>query len=332
MIIGSLILPGIVIYSIAVLIIAIVSIMVYLEYNGVIPHYSITGFLPQPLYQSYPYITAMLGVFAFVIIVSVLLANRIAKQLYKNEQALVESLDKLELAEVDKQKYIIGVVHEIKTPLTAIHSYLDLILQKFLGPVNDQIEEKLQRAKQRSTEAIQMINNILKISRLRLLNEINKEEIQVSDVLCPLISNQRINFQNKNVTLNYLDKREEKRTIPGDSFLLEIAFSNLIGNALKYIPESGIVNIEIIENPESIRITFCDNGIGIPPEDIDHIFKDFYRASNIKHKHYEGSGLGLSIVKKIIESHGGKVSVQSPSAIGTPENPGACFLITLPFN
>ncbi len=66
--------------------------------------------------------------------ISVYLANGIARQLYKMEQDLVESLDRLNTAEIEKQKYIVGIVHEIKTPLTAVHSYLNLILQKFLVP------------------------------------------------------------------------------------------------------------------------------------------------------------------------------------------------------
>jgi signal transduction histidine kinase len=332
MIIGSMVLPGIIMYSAAALLIFVISAMVYLEYGNMLTHYSVQGFLQYPVYQHFPYITSVLVVFAFVIIISVLLANKIAKQLYKMEQELVESIDRIEASEIEKQQYIIGVVHEIKTPLSALHSYLDIVLQKYLGPIDSKVEEKLIRARVRSAEAIDMINNVLKISRLRLMNDIARDDVDIEKVICNILEKQKIEFNKKNIKLTFNDIRPVKKNIKGDDFLLEIAFSNLIGNALKYGTPGGIVDIVIKIFDHDVEIRICDNGIGIPVEDIDRIFQDFYRASNIRNQDFEGTGLGLSIVKKIIESHGGEISVESPSAVGTPENPGACFTVILPEN
>lgn len=329
MIIGSLILPGVVIYTIACAVILLFNLLIFSEYFRFIPHHSVSGLLAVPLYTNINFIIAYDVIFSFVIIVSVLIANNIASQLYKIEQQLVELLDKLKAAEEEKQKYIIGIVHEIKTPLAAVHSYLDIVLDKILGPVNSRIEERLQRARVRSGEAIQMINDVLKISKLRLLDEMAKEAIELSDIIVPVIKKQSVNLRVKHIMLNYFDGRIIKKMIKGDKLLLEIAFSNLISNAVKYVGNNGLIEVDVLDNENFIEIEVCDNGIGIPQNDIGKIFNDFFRASNIKDKSYEGTGLGLSVVKQIVERHGGNISVESPSKLATENKPGASFKIKL---
>jgi signal transduction histidine kinase len=233
MIIGSLILPGLIIYTIATIVIVLFNILIFSEYLKIIPHQPVHGLLAVPLYNNINFIIAYDVIFSFVIIISVFLANKIASQLYLIEQELVELLDKLKAAEEEKQKYIIGIVHEIKTPLAAVHSYLDIVINKILGPVDSQIEERLIRARFRSSEAIQMINDVLKISKLRLLDEITKEEIELSDIIVPIIKKQSVNLRAKHIMLNFFDGRTIKKMIKGDKFLLEIAFSNLISNSVK---------------------------------------------------------------------------------------------------
>lgn len=330
MIIGSLILPEKVIYSIAGLVIAFFNVLVFGEYLGVIPHQKISGLLSFPLYNSIKFIISYDVVFTFVIVVSVFIANNIAKQLYSMEQQLVESLDKLNAAEEEKQKYIIGIVHEIKTPLAALHSYLDLVLKKYLGPLSEGVEERLKRALSRSQEAIEMINNVLKVSKLRLLDEISMDVVEIYNVLVEIVKKQAVSLKAKHIMLNLIDLRTERRPIKGDQFLLDIAFSNLIGNAVKYVGNNGLIEVKLTEQENKLSVEVCDNGIGIPAHEMDKIFMDFFRASNIRQKSYEGTGLGLSIVKQIIEKHGGTISVKSPSRLAIKNKPGASFLITLP--
>jgi signal transduction histidine kinase len=329
MIIGSLILPGLLIYTIAWIVIVLFNILVFSEYLKVIPHQPVCGLLALPLYNNLNFIIVYDFIFSFVIIISVFLANTIASQLYHIEQELVELLDKLKAAEEEKQKYIIGIVHEIKTPLAAVHSFLDIVIDKILGPVNSQIEERLIRARIRSSEAIQMINDVLKISKLRLLDEISSEEIELSDIIVPLIKKQSVNLRAKHIMLNFFDGRTIKKVIKGDKFLLEIAFSNLISNAVKYVGNNGLIELDMIDTDAFVEIHVIDNGIGIPKNDIDKIFNDFFRASNIKDKSYEGTGLGLSVVKQIIEKHNGIITVESPSKLCMENKPGASFNIKL---
>ncbi len=331
MIVGSLILPGFVIYGFAVVIVMVFWGITVGEYYSILPHYHIIGYLPASLHQHFNYVLAINMTFAFMVFMIVLIANRMANQLYIREQQLLESIDKINAAEKEKQKYISGIVHEIKTPLAAVHSYLDLILQKFLGPLDEVIEEKLVRARKRSDEAIELINNVLKISKLRIEDSFIKEEIDIASILARAIKVGKVNADAKGVKLSLINKRKEKNKIEGDPLLIQIAISNIISNAIKYNNMDGLVEIHVEEEKDNLIIKVCDNGLGIPQGEIEKIFKDFYRATNIKKIGVEGSGLGLSVVKQIVERHGGTVNVQSPSHLSTNKYPGTCVKITLPF-
>lgn len=331
LIIGSLILPGVVVYSIAVAVVVCFTSIVFLEYYGVIRHHTAAGLLMNPIYNDFNYIISFTIFFAFLIFMSVVLANNIARQLYKNEERLLESLDKLNKAEEEKQKYIIGVVHELKSPIAALLSYLDLILQKYVGPLNELVEQKLTSAKDRAVEAIYLINNILKISKLRLTSDIAKEDIKLKDIICSVLEKQKAGFESKRITLKLTDTMINEKLVRGDRFLMEMAISNIIVNAIKYVNIDGIIDISVSSMNEGVNLDISDNGVGIPSDEHENIFKEFYRASNIKNKGYEGAGLGLSVVRQIILRHGGKISVQSPGRIALPERPGTTFKIFLPF-
>ncbi len=331
MIIGSLILPGAVVYGIAFCIAAVFTSLVLLEYKEILFHHSVAGFLKYPLYTDFNYVITFAVFFIFLIFVIVLLTNRIARQLYTNEQQLVETINKLNKAEEEKQKYIIGVVHELKSPIAAVQSYIEMILQKYLGPLDEKVELKLQSARERASEAIEMINDILKISRLRLMSGISPENVDIKEITCSIIEKLKGRIEAGNISIKLTDDRILGTPVKGDKFLLEMAVSNLLSNAVKYVPKGGSISVLIGETESGIDLHISDSGVGIPAKDQENIFKDFYRASNIKNKGYEGAGLGLSIVKQIIMRHGGKISVVSPSEIGTKENPGSTFKVFLPF-
>jgi signal transduction histidine kinase len=331
MIIGSLILPGAIVYTIASVFVVLFAVMISLEHMGVLFHHHVDGLLNFHLYDNVYFVAAYLSTFAFMIFVSIYLSNGIARQLYNREKDLVESIKKINSAEKEKQKYIMGIVHEIKTPIAAVTSYLELILQKFLGPIDEKVEEKLLRAKTRSDEAIQMINDVLNVSKLNLYNQFDVEEIDIKELISSVIKRRKSYASARLIELSFIDKRQNPRSYAGDRYLLDIVLSNLIGNAIKYNVEGGLVEIVLDSENEKVIVEVCDNGMGIPKEEIYKIFNDFYRASNIKKIFTEGSGLGLSIVKKVIDRHGGTISVQSPSRMANKDQPGASFIVELPF-
>ncbi|MCW8803682.1 MAG: HAMP domain-containing histidine kinase, partial [Ignavibacteriaceae bacterium] len=238
---------------------------------------------------------------------------------------------KINAAEKEKQTYIMGIVHEIKTPIVAVASYIDIILQKFLGPIDETVEEKLVRAKNRTDEGIQMINDVLNVSKLTLYDQYDEEEIDIYGVVSGVIKRRTASADAHLIKLNLLDKREKKEKIKGDRFLLDIAISNLIGNSIKYGVDGGSVEVKINSDSKNIYIVVCDDGVGIPQNELPKIFKEFYRAVNVRKIISEGSGLGLSVVKRIVERHGGTIKAKSPSRMATKDHPGTCFTIELPF-
>lgn len=329
-IIGSMILPGIVVYTITTVTCIIFIAMVFLQHFGYIESHLIVGLIPEMMEHAFTYDILVVTIFTFIMMCSVYLANTISRRLYKREQQLRDYIIKIDEAEITKQKYIIGVVHEIKSPINAVQSILDLVLNKYLGPVSNEIEEKLKRAKTRSEESLELINNVLNISKLKLLDVSNKEEISLSEIMHDLLDKYYETASSKNITIKLADKRKRKKIISADKTLLELAFSNLIGNSVKYGRQDGTILIELIDlSPEIVTINIHDDGIGIPTLEVTTVFDQFYRASNAKKKSYEGSGLGLSLVKDIIEKQKGNIELTSPSKIGSDQFPGTTVKITL---
>ena len=115
------------------------------------------------------------------------------------------------------------------------------------------------------------------------------------------------------------------------NFCLTLHISNLIGNSIKYGVDGGTVEITINSDSSNLIIEVCDDGVGIPENELPKIFKDFYRAANVKKIIAEGSGLGLSVVKRIVERHGGTIKAKSPSRMAKKDHPGTCITIELPF-
>jgi Signal transduction histidine kinase len=199
-----------------------------------------------------------------------------------------------------------------------------------VGPISKDVEEKLLRIKRRAVEAISIINDILKISKLVLLDSIDRTLISITDLIENVIENYSATIEIKKINVLLLDKRKNKINVEGDKTFLELAFSNLIGNAVKYTADEGKIEIIIEDKIGELSVEITDSGIGVPEKDLSSIFNDFYRASNLKKNKIEGTGLGLSVVKQIIDQHNGKISVISPSRLAHGENRGATFKITLP--
>jgi signal transduction histidine kinase len=331
MIIGSLILSSFVVYSIAGITVICFYIASLLEYFTVIPHHKFGVLLSFPIYNELDYVLLFATSFGLTMLVSVFFANSIAHSHYMSGQKLKKAYEKLKEAEAIKQKYTIGIVHEIKSPLSSVQSFHDIILEGYTGPINPQAKEKLVRARARTDEAIQIINDVLSISKLKLQAGIKKEDVEIIPLLHKIISKKKVQADYLRIGINFYDLSTEKDIVTGDLTLLELAFSNLIGNGIKYTNPGGTLEI-VVEDGKSkneIEIEICDNGIGIPEKDHVKIFNEFFRASNVKHKSYEGTGLGLTVVKQIVEQHGGKITFQSPSRLADEKGDGTCFRITL---
>jgi signal transduction histidine kinase len=329
MIIGSLILPSSIMYFIAGTMIIFFSSFSLLEYYEIIPHQNVVGLYKYELYNDLNFVIGFLFSFSFVVFVSIFLTSKIVHDLYSRESQLKLALDDLHSAEESKQKYIIAVVHELKSPIAAMISNIELITGNYLGEVPNKIMDKALRAKEMGIEAISNINSILHVSRFKLLNKIHKEEISLERLFASIINKYQDTASRKNIKVR-IKSNDSIDKINADEILLDLAFSNIIGNSIKYTPENGNIEVEYKRMNDFILITCSDDGIGIPKNELENIFEEYYRASNAKQNKIEGTGTGLNIVKQIIDKHNGIIAVDSPSKLSSQNRPGVVFTVKLP--
>ncbi len=331
MIIGSLILPNKVVYFFTTIVILTVTVITTFEFYGLIPHYCFYSLLNQEFYNQLPFVVITLTVFGITLLFSVFLANKIAHQLYVREGQLLQALDELKKSNDKKQKYIMGVMHEIKSPISASQSLVELMLNGFVGEISEGIKEKLFRVRIRNDEAIEMINDILRISSLHLLNEEELEEVNPLELLIEERKRFLESAEAKGISMQIMETKGKQQKVRCDKRVLKLAISNIFSNAVKYTQTGGKIIAEIIYQNDFVEIKICDNGKGIPDEEKEKVFVPFYRLKREKGK-TEGVGFGLALVKEIVNQHNGEFLIISPSGLGDLRNPGTCFLIRLPYN
>ena len=197
--------------------------------------------------------------------------------------------------------------HDLKAPLAAVESYHQVILGGFAGETTEKQRTMLLRSSERIKGLLNLIDNILDISRIdaRVLKmeatSILKVFESTRETIQPLA-------QEKGVELR-VELPEELPLITGAPERLQQVFTNLLGNAVKFTSEGGVVTLKVSEKDDNIVTVVTDTGVGISSEEIPLIFDDFYRGIRVDEA---GTGLGLSISKKIIEAHNGKIWAESP--------------------
>ncbi|MBN1447075.1 MAG: HAMP domain-containing histidine kinase [Bacteroidetes bacterium] len=330
-IIGSLILPRNVVTLLISLTMVIITTGAVLELQGVIPHISIESYLGTPLYLNTTYVFSKITILMIILTISNYLANSISKELYLRERSLTIAYKKLEEAETAKSRYVMSVVHDLKTPIAAATTYLNMILDGSLGRVPDALERPLERSRIRLNNAISIVNDILQLTQLKLAEKPEISRVNLTELIDEIYQEMRILFVAKKIRFSTWINSEEDVFVEAERKLLKLGLSNLISNTHKYTEKGGRVEIHITNEEEHIVIEIADSGIGIPAEEQQKIFQDFYRSSISKRKGIEGTGLGMSVVLHIIRQFNGRIRVESPSRLSDDaEHPGTAFFITLP--
>ncbi len=213
--------------------------------------------------------------------------------------------------------------HELKAPLNAVEGYLKMIREKELGEnITDYdtiIDRSLDRIKGMRTLILDLLD-FTKVESGKMKQDISP--VDLSKVATTAIDTMRPYSIQRDVTVN-LDA-PGNLLFNADADEIEIIFNNLISNAIKYNKEGGSVDCTIVENDDDITIRVSDSGIGMTQPEMDRLFQDFVRIKNEKTKHITGSGLGLSIVRKLTENYGGRIEVNSKPDLGST------FIVTLP--
>ncbi len=223
------------------------------------------------------------------------------------------------LKQLDRMKsdFIAMVSHELKAPLTAIQQQIFTIADGLLGTVTEKQNEVLTRIKLRIDNLLTLIKNLLDLSRIEAGKIVQcKQPLQLNDIAQKVVDLLHLQADKKNITM-HLKKGKNLPLIDADPNNMEEIFINLVSNALRYTPEGGQIIIKTGCEGEHVKIVVQDTGIGIKKEELPRIFDKFYRVQSDQTRMVAGSGLGLSIVKGIVEAHFGKIAVASHVGKGT---------------
>ena len=216
--------------------------------------------------------------------------------------------------------------HELKTPLTSIGAYTDALL---LAADKSEFSERrdfLKVIRSESDRLLRIVNRILDYSKIEFSqHELNKIHCGLSGIIDDVTRTLRPELKKKNVGVEVFFSENLPR-IEVDEDMMKQVFLNLMSNALKFSPEGGTITVSAVEKATAISVTVEDEGPGIPPDEVDKIFRQFYRVRDYGDgvERTEGTGLGLSIVKNIVHAHGGVIDVNGG------EGRGAAFSFTIP--
>jgi two-component system NtrC family sensor kinase len=212
-----------------------------------------------------------------------------------------------------KSEFVTTVSHDLRSPLTAILGYAELIERA--GPINDQQREFVHRVQISVEQITNLVTDLLDLGRIEAGLDIAREDTPISALARYAIESLRGTAESKNVQV-VLEMPEELPLVSGDPIRLRQMIGNLLDNAIKYTPKGGVVKLEGESEGQQVILKVSDNGPGIPPAEQPYLFDKFFRASNIP-ADTPGTGLGLSIVKSIVDNHGGRIWVDSKLSQGT---------------
>jgi signal transduction histidine kinase len=220
-----------------------------------------------------------------------------------------------------KDEFIATASHDLRNPITSIRGYSQLM--QHAGPLNENQADFVKRIQHAYTHMTELVENMLDLAKMDLGAEPKDEILDMTHLLWQIADEFQPQAQAKRQLLT-LEKTATSSNVRGDGLQLRQVLQNLIGNAIKYTPEDGVVTISSVNEEGTVQVHIQDTGYGIPATDLPHIFDRFYRVRNNGHDEIEGNGLGLAIVKSMIEGHGGEISVESDGSSGT------CFSFSLP--
>lgn len=288
--------------------------------------------------------TTVTIVLIFAVFMSAVCASLIfwmQRRQQKKELAIAEQNNKtletlnaeLESASKAKSDFLANMSHDIRTPMNAIVGITDLMAHE--PDTSDKMHTYIEKVKLSSRHLLSLINDILDMSKIEASEvTLNEEPVSLAEQVGQVDSIIRSQTNERAQTFNILVRTITHEYLIGDSVRLRQIFLNLLSNAVKYTPAGGTISFILAELPSdkpdhaTIRVTVEDDGYGMSPEFVEHIFEPFTRAENSMTNKVQGTGLGMAITKNIVDLMGGTITVQSELGKGTRFE----VTLTLPIN
>lgn len=238
---------------------------------------------------------------------------------------VLRDISEIKALELTKAQFINMVVHELKAPLGAIKSYLDMVVNKELGDDPRMYEQYLKRSLERSNAMLALLQDLLNIFRMdagTLHRDI--EIFDAGELLRETLDFFQSNIRERGLKLH--EEIQDGMMIRADREEIRRVYTNLLSNAIKYNKQNGSIDVRAYPDKDRVFIVVEDTGIGIKEHEIDRLFEEFFRAKNKYTRFISGTGLGMTILKKIVDEYGGTINIQSEY------EKGSTFTVTLPLS
>ncbi len=239
--------------------------------------------------------------------------------------AVLRDITALKRLEVAKSMFVSMVAHEVKSPVAAIEGYLDLVLRGDAGKDPGRAREMLERSLVRARTVREMVSELLNLTAIEVGRfSLKRVPLDLCGVVSEAVELAREKAQAKHLALTLSADEAAHEHVLADRDAMLSVFNNLLDNAIKYTPDGGHVAARVARVGSSVTVSVQDDGVGMSPEETERSFDEFFRAKNLRTSQVSGTGLGLTIVKRLVETHHGRVGVES--AVGK----GSTFTVALP--
>ncbi len=250
---------------------------------------------------------------------------RLRYELDANQRTLAEANRKLVELDQVKSRFFANISHELRTPLTLLLAPLETLLHDAKRSFDPQAREWLQTMYSNGLRLLKLINDLLDLVRLESGKmDVKREPVAMTEFVKGLVNSVRKVAEDRHVQL-HASVDEGVATVMVDRDKLEKILLNLTFNALKFTPAGGRVEVDAARNGEKLVIRVRDTGVGIPADKLPFLFQRFWQADTSAQRKYQGAGIGLALVKELVEIQEGAVSVESDPG------QGATFTVTLPY-
>ena len=222
-----------------------------------------------------------------------------------------------------KSEFVSSVSHELRTPLAAVKGYASLLGSGQFGSLSAPVQERIAKIEKQADLLTQFITNLLDIARIESgRTAMERTAVPAKELLAGV--QELVTPQLEAKRLRYAADLDGVTTLVGDPQHLQRVFVNLLSNAVKYTPAGGAIRVGMRRDGDAILATVTDTGCGIGPEDLAKLFQEFYRANDPINQQVRGTGLGLALVKRIVEAHQGRIWATSE------KGKGSTFFVSLP--
>ena len=244
--------------------------------------------------------------------------SQLCQDFEEMRKRLKESTEEKILMDKENKELISNISHDLKTPITAIKGYVEGI-QDGVASSPEKLNKYIRTIYNKANDMDRLIDELTFYSKIDT-NKIpyNFSKINVAEYFGDCVEEVGLDMETRGIELGYFNYVDEDVVVIADAEQMKRVINNIIGNSLKYLDKKkGILNIRIKDDGDFIQVIIEDNGKGIAAKDLPYIFDRFYRTDSSRNSAKGGSGIGLSIVKKIIEDHGGRIWATSKEGIGT---------------